>query len=113
MALKNCTKCLVDVTDSALQCVECGHQLRRPQRSFFGKLVKWAFILFNIGMAWWLFTGINAATNMMEGSTTAESAGLIMVNSIAAAMITGLWIVGDIILGLFVLFTRPKSSPKK
>ena len=113
MALINCPECLVEVSDSALKCVKCGILLRKSQRSFFGKLVKWAFILFNILMAWWLFAGMSTAIKMMEGANAGERAGAAIANSITATMIVGLWVFGDIILGLFVLFTRPKSQPNR
>jgi len=109
MALINCPECSAEVSDSALKCVKCGVQLRKPQRGFFGKLIKWAFILFNILMVWWLFVGLSAATKTMDGTTGAEHAGAAIGTGIAATMIIGLWVFGDIILGLFVLFTRPKS----
>ena len=45
----------------------------------------------------------------MEGTTAAERATMSVGTSLAATLITALWLVGGIILGLFVLFTRPKS----
>lgn len=54
MAMIKCPECSADVSDSALKCPSCGVQLRKPKRGFFGKLVKWGFIGFNILMAIWL-----------------------------------------------------------
>jgi DNA-directed RNA polymerase subunit RPC12/RpoP len=47
MALINCKECGAEVSDKALDCPKCGAKLRKPQRTFFGKLVKYSFIGFN------------------------------------------------------------------
>ena len=109
MALINCPECQAEVSDTALKCPKCGVQLRKVKRGFFGKLVKWSFIGFNILMSIWLVGGMGAATKGMEAMTEAEKIGAAIGTGIGAAMILGLWVFGDIILGLFVLFTRPKS----
>ena len=109
MALINCPECQTEVSDSALKCPKCGVQLRKLKRGFFGKLVKWSFVGFNILMAIWLINGMGAATEGMETMSEAERAGTALGTGIGAAMILGIWVFGDIILGLFVLFTRPKS----
>ena len=110
MALIACPECSTDVSDSALKCTSCGIQLRKPKRGFFGKLFKYSFILFNVLMAWWLVAGVGAASEGIQSAgSTAEQAGAAIGTGIGAAMIIGLWVFGDIILGLFVLFTRPKS----
>lgn len=109
MALINCPECHAEVSDSAINCTQCGVQLRTPQRTFFGKLIKWSFIIFNILMAFWLVGGMGSATEGMEAMSEAEKTGAAIGTGIGAAMIMTLWVFGDIILGLFVLFTRPKS----
>jgi hypothetical protein len=109
MALISCPECSAEVSDSALKCAKCGVQLRKPKRGFFGKLFKWTFILFNILMAWWLIGGMNAASKTMEATSGAAHTGAAIGTGVGAVMIIGLWVFGDIILGLFVLFTRPKS----
>lgn len=108
MALINCPECAAEVSDAAMSCAKCGVQLRKPKRGFFGKLIKWTFILFNVFMGWWLVAGMQAATKGMEATSGAEHAGAAIGTGLGAAMIIGLWVFGDIILGLFVLFTRPK-----
>ena len=109
MALINCPECSAEVSDSALTCAKCGVQLRKPQRGIFGKIIKYTFILFNIFMGWWLVAGMQAATKAVDAtSSAAEHAGAAIGTGIGAAMIIGLWVFGDIILGLFVLLTRPK-----
>jgi endogenous inhibitor of DNA gyrase (YacG/DUF329 family) len=44
MAMISCPECQSDVSDAALKCPSCGVQLRKPKRTFFGKLVKYSFI---------------------------------------------------------------------
>lgn len=109
MAMINCPECSSEVSDTALKCPSCGVQLRKPKRGFFGKLVKWGFIGFNVLMVIWLVGGMGAATEGMDAMSEAEKAGTAIGAGIGIAMIFGVWVVGDIILGLFVLFTRPKS----
>ena len=109
MALVNCPECQAEVSDTALKCTKCGVQLRKPKRSFFGKIVKWGFILFNILMVVWLVGGMTAATEGMQAMSEAEQAGAAIGTGIGAMMILVIWVFGDIILGLFFLFTRPKS----
>lgn len=110
MALIKCPECSTEVSDSAFKCPKCGVQLRKPKRGFFGKLFKWSFILFNIIMIFWLVGGMGEATKGMEAMNEAERAGAAIGTGIGAALIGGIWVFGDIILGLFVLFTRPKSE---
>ena len=106
MALINCPECSNEVSDTALKCPKCGVELRKPTRGFFGKMFLWMFILFNLLMGWWFIAGMSAASKFVEtAGNGASQAGA----AIGAAMIIGLWAFGDIILGLFVLFTRPKS----
>lgn len=109
MAMMKCPECSVDVSDSALKCPSCGVQLRKPKRGFFGKLVKWSFIVFNILMAIWLVLGVGSGTEGIESMSEAEKAGTAIGVGLGAAMILSIWVIGDIIIGLFVLLTRPKS----
>jgi hypothetical protein len=109
MPLINCPECSAEVSDTALKCPKCGVQLRKPKRGFFGKLVKWSFVGFNILMAIWLIGGMNSASEGMQALSGAEQAGAAIGTGIGAMLILGIWVVGDIILGLFVLFTRPKA----
>jgi amino acid transporter len=109
MSLINCAECSTEVSDTALKCPNCGVQLIKPERGFFGKIIKWGFIGFNLLMVFWFVTGIGAATEGIEAMSEAEQAGTAIGAGIGAAMILGIWVFGDIILGLFVLFTRPKS----
>lgn len=109
MALVKCPECTTEVSDTALKCPKCGVQLRKLTRGFFGKIIKWTFIGFNILMAIWMVSGMSAATKSMEGLSGAEQAGAAIGTGIGAIVIWGIWAIGAVILGLFVLFTRPKS----
>lgn len=109
MALINCPECSTEVSDTALKCAKCGVELRKPKRGVFGNLVKWSFIAFNLLMGVWLVAGMGSASEAMEGMSGAEQAGAAIGTGIGAALILGIWFFGDVILGMFVLFTRPKT----
>lgn len=110
MSLISCPECTKEVSNAAYKCQNCGVQIRKPKRGFFGKLFKWSFIVFNVLMAWWLIAGMSTATKGLEGMSSAHQAGTAVGAGIGAMMIIGLWVFGDIILGLFVLFTRPRGE---
>lgn len=111
MALITCPECDNQVSDSALKCPKCGVQLRKPTRGFFGSLVKFLFIAFNVVMVIWLFTYFSSIGEMSANlSSNAEKTGAAIGATIGTGMLLSLWAFGDIILGLFVLFTRPKAS---
>lgn len=83
-------------------------QIETRKRGFFGALVKWTFILFNILMLVWLIGGMNAATEGMETMSGAEQVGAAIGTGIGAFMIMTIWTIGDVILGIMVLLTRGK-----
>lgn len=110
MALTSCPECKAEVSSSATKCPKCGFQLKKPKRGFLGKLIKYGFIVFNIFMLIWLVVGMQGASEVMQQTTNeAQQAGAAIGTGIGAALIIGIWVAGDIILGLFVLFTRPKG----
>jgi len=109
MALINCPECSAEVSNSALKCPKCGVQLRKPKRGFFGKLIKWGFIGFNILMLVWLFSYMGSIGEITNAtSSNAEKTGAAIGGAIGTGMLISVWGFGDIILGLFVLLTRPK-----
>lgn len=110
MALISCPECQNSVSDSAFKCPNCGVLLRKPKRSFMGKLFKWSFIGFNILMAFWFFAGMSNATRGIENLNGAEQAGAAIGTGLGAFIILTVWVIGSIILGLFVMFTRPKAA---
>jgi hypothetical protein len=79
-------------------------------RTVFGKLVKWLFVGFNILMIIWLIAGFGGASTSIQNTVDdAERAGAAIGATIGIGMIIVLWALGDIILGMFVLFTRRKK----
>ena len=109
MAFVRCTECQAEVSDQATKCAKCGYTIRKPRRSVFGKLVKWAFILFNVLMLLWLIAGMSAASSRPLPTSEAGKAGAAIGTALGSGLIIALWVAGDIILGLFVLFTRPRA----
>jgi hypothetical protein len=61
-------------------------------------------------MVAWLFSYWGSVGNIVEGASSgAEQAGATIGATIGTGMLFSIWVFGDIILGLFVLFSRPKS----
>jgi len=60
-------------------------------------------------MVAWLFGGMGAATEGMETMSEAERAGTAIGAGIGGFMVIVIWAIGDIILGLFMMMTQPKS----
>ncbi len=109
MAIIKCKECDKDVSDSAFKCPSCGVQLKKPKRGFLGKFFKWLLILFNILMVIWLFSVLGATGDAINSAVTeAEKTGTAIGATIGTGILLSIWVMGDIILGLFVLLTRPK-----
>lgn len=96
-AIEKCPACQHQVSNTALKCPNCGHQLRKLQRTLMGKISKWAFILFNLWMIY-LFLDLGGQDKMSDAA-----------KGLGAVVLLPLWAMGDLILGLFVLFTKPKA----
>ena len=110
MALVNCPECKSEISDSAVKCPKCGVQLKKATRSAFGKLVKYSFIGFNALMLIWFISAMSMASqHVTNAASQAEQAGAAIGTGIGAMLIIGLWVMGDVILGLFTLLTRPKN----
>ncbi|MCV6589349.1 MAG: zinc ribbon domain-containing protein [Marinobacterium sp.] len=111
MALVDCPECSKQVSESAFKCTHCGFQIRKPKRGIMGKLFKWSFILFNLFMLFWLFSFFGAAGEIAaQDNSSAHQAGAAIGATIGTGVLVSLWVCGDIILGLLVMFTRPKNS---
>jgi hypothetical protein len=79
-------------------------------RTVLGKIVKWVFILFNVLMIVWLISGLAGAGEAMNNTVNdAERAGAAIGTTLGVGMLVVLWALGDVILGMFVLFTRRKK----
>ena len=109
MALINCPECASQVSSSVYKCPSCGTQLRKVRRGFFGSIFKWGFILFHFFMLAWLIGGISAATEGYETLSEAEQVGSSIGMGIGVTVILGVWFFGSVVLGLFVLLTRPRE----
>ena len=110
MAMINCPECNTEVADSAFDCPKCGAILRKPKRTIFGKIVKWSLIVFNVLMVVWLVSALGVIGESMEGAkSAAEEAGTAIGAGIGMVMIFAIWGLGDLILGMMFLFTRPSK----
>jgi len=110
MAMINCKECNAEVSDGAYKCPKCGVQLKKATRTFFGKIIKWLFIGFNILMLFWLISYMGTIGEAVSTGTEAESAGAAIGGAMGTGMLLSIWVFGDIIIGIFVLFTRPKEK---
>lgn len=111
MALVNCPECQKEVSQEALKCPNCGKVLRKAKRTLMGKVFKWLFILFNIFMVFWLFNALGATSKVVTNAASeAEKAGAAIGAGIGTMFLFTFWAIGDIILGIMVLFTKPKQQ---
>lgn len=109
MALINCPECKNQVSNTALDCPSCGTSLNQPRRSLIGKIFKWGFIIFNLLMFIFTIKACGAASEVYTSSNDEfEQAGAAIGTTLGMGIMLTFWVLIDIILGLFVLFTRPK-----
>lgn len=105
-----CPSCTNTVSPKAFDCPNCGHPLRKPRRGFFGVLFKWMLILFNLAMIAWLITYVGDVAEISESAQSdAERAGAAIGGTLGTGVILTVWVMGDIILGLATLLTRPRK----
>ncbi|HXS50482.1 MAG TPA: hypothetical protein VN713_10190 [Sphingomicrobium sp.] len=84
-------------------------------RTPVGKFFKYLFIAFNILMPILLFAGCAAASNGIANAGAgsdypdAATAGATIGAGLAMGSLLFVWLVGDVVLGLLVLFTRRKK----
>ena len=110
MVMMKCPACDKEISDQAFKCPHCGKQLRRPQRGFFGKIFLWLFYGFNALMLWWMIVGMSgAAKQVATAASEAEQTGAAIGTGLGFFMILVIWVLGDIIIGLLTLITRPKD----
>jgi hypothetical protein len=67
------------------------------------------FVLFNILMLLWIMVGIGGSIEGIKMMNELEQVEVEIGTGLGAIMIMNVWVIGDIIFGLFVLLTRPKS----
>lgn len=111
MALKKCKECGQEVSDKAHTCTHCGYVLKKKKRGIFGQLFKWMFILFNALMAFAIYSSTKTSIGTITDNnlTDAAQTGAVIGTGIGFSMLLTLWVMGAVILGMFVLFTRPKA----
>lgn len=84
-------------------------------RTLVGKFIKYLFIAFNILMLVIVLKGCAAASDGISNAGAeaeyqdAAVAGATIGAGLAMGTLLFVWLVGDVILGLFVLFTRRKK----
>ncbi|MBA4053015.1 MAG: hypothetical protein C0472_14290 [Erythrobacter sp.] len=79
-------------------------------RTTFGKIVKWVFIIFNVLMLIWMVSSCAAVGDISANAANdAERAGAAIGAGLGVTFLLFVWGVGDVILGLFVLFTRRRK----
>jgi hypothetical protein len=104
-----CPSCAAQISPKAYDCPGCGHPIRKPKRGPIGFVFKWLFIAFNLIMLAWMLTGLIGAGEVIEtAQSDAERAGAAIGTTLGVGFVMVFWVMGDIILGLAVLFTRPK-----
>lgn len=106
MALIQCRECGKDVSETALACAHCGFRLRKPERGPLGQFFKWAFVLFNLAMAWWFVSAtVDIGGGVEAGASEAEMAGTGAALAIVWSFIGLWWIAGALVFGLCALMT--------
>ena len=84
-------------------------------RTAVGKFFKYLFIAFNVLMLVMVFYGCSAASDSINSAgagpdySDAAVAGATIGAGLAMGTLLFIWLVGDVVLGLFVLFTRRKK----
>lgn len=109
MTTHPCPDCRQPVSRRAFDCPHCGRRLRRPGRGPFGLLFGLLFLIWNVAMLALLVNTI-ITTGDMIGATADEyeRAGSVLGGGMAAGVILLIWAIGDLILGIPVLLTRPR-----
>lgn len=110
MAMTHCPDCSGTVSDQATKCPHCGRRLKKPKRGFMGQVFKWLFIIFNGLMIWWVVSYLGLIGGQYSANADQYSqAGTAIGGTIGTGLILTIWVIGDVILGLFVLFTRARD----
>ena len=82
-------------------------RIERRKRGIIGWIFLLLFWAFNALMAFSLVAGLSGSTESYATmATEAERTGHALGTMIGGAMILGIWAMGALILGLFVLLTR-------
>lgn len=61
-------------------------------------------------MIYCIFAGAGGSSDVINNAASdAERAGAAIGTGLGMMMLGTIWVIGDIIIGMFVFFTRPKS----
>jgi len=110
MSMIDCWECGVQVSATDTKCPNCSVRLQKPESGFFVTILKWEFILFNCMMVAWLIHSIGGA-DIVKSQTTSEitQTSSMDYTTFGTAVIFVIWLIGDLILGVFLLLTLPKN----
>jgi len=110
MALIYCKDCGAEANAKAVSCPYCRTRLGKSQQAFFGVIIKYTFILFQIVMVCWLLSGIQSSPffGIARGDPTYEVAFDILDAVFFTLKFVVIWVAGTLILGLLNLVTRPQ-----
>jgi hypothetical protein len=84
-------------------------------RTVFGKIIKYLFIGFNVLMLFLLVMSCSTSGDAINNAASqaeyadAATAGATIGAGLVMGTLLFVWLVGDVVLGLFVLFTRRKK----
>src|SRR5690349_9354044 len=84
-------------------------------RTVMGKLFKYVFIIFNVSMVFLFLKGCAISSESITNAGVnsdypdAATAGATIGAGLAMGTLLFFWLVGDVVLGLFVLFTRRRK----
>ena len=108
--MATCPSCNNKISPKAFDCPSCGHPLRKPKRGVFGTIFKWLLIIFNVLMLLWIVMGLAGNSDLASTATSdAERAGVAIGTGIAVTGLLVIWVLGNVILGLPTLLTRPRK----
>ena len=83
----------------------------KPERSFLGKIFRWWFIIFNIFMAFWLYTGVTDSQESIDDSENVfEEAGRTIGSGIGITIVCTIWLFGAVIFGMLAMVTKPSGT---
>ena len=81
----------------------------RERRSRFGRVVKWAFWIFQLAMMLLSLGTCVAITPYMAGPDPEVALGAGMFGAMAIGTLWALWPIGTLVLGLLLLATRGRK----
>jgi hypothetical protein len=87
--------------------------ITRYRRGALGHLCRWAFIGFNVLMAFWLVSGLFSASEVAGRysgpNAEAAAAGAAIGMTVGVMVILFIWAAGALILGMLSYFTRGEA----